>query len=120
MRKLGMHPAERASKLRVLSEPRMDDDANTSGPEARSDALAQGTLTLPGIGELRLVWSERGMVMLALPSRNAQEVAADMVDRGIEAPPFADVPEPYRGVLSAYAAGEPVDPATLPIDLRGT
>jgi O-6-methylguanine DNA methyltransferase len=98
----------------------MDDDANTSGPEERSDALFQGTLTLPGIGELSLVWSERGLVMLALPSRNAQEVAADMVDRGIEPPPFADVPEPYRGVLSAYAAGEPVDPATLPVDLRGT
>jgi O-6-methylguanine DNA methyltransferase len=98
----------------------MDDDANTSELEERSDALSQGTLTLPGIGELRLVWSERGLVMLALPSRDAQELAADMVDRGLEAPPFADVPEPYRGVLSAYAAGAPVDPASLPVDLRGT
>ncbi len=109
-----------ASKLSVLSEPRMDDDANTSVPVGLSDALQQGTLTLPGIGELRLCWSERGLVMLALPSRNAQEVAADMVDRGIEPPPFAEVPEPYRGVLEAYARGEPVDPVSLPVDLRGT
>jgi O-6-methylguanine DNA methyltransferase len=98
----------------------MNDDANTSVPEARSDALWQGTLALPGIGELRLVWSERGLVMLALPSRNAQEVAADMVDRGIEPPPFADVPDPYRSLLEAYAHGAPVDPASLPVDLRGT
>jgi O-6-methylguanine DNA methyltransferase len=115
-----MHPAAKASKLRVLSEPRMNDDANTSAPEERSDALLQGTLVLPGIGELSLVWSERGLVLLALPSRNTQEVAADMVDRGIEPPPFADLPDPYRGLLEAYAQGAPVDPATLPVDLRGT
>jgi O-6-methylguanine DNA methyltransferase len=98
----------------------MNDDANTSAPEERSDALSQGTLALPGIGELRLVWSERGLVMLALPSRSAQDVAEDMVDRGIEPPPFADVPDPYRSLLEAYAHGAPVDPATLPVDLRGT
>jgi O-6-methylguanine DNA methyltransferase len=98
----------------------MNDDANTRAPEERSDALFQGTLVLKGIGELSLVWSERGLVLLALPSRNAQEVAADMVDRGIEPPPFADVPDPYRSLLEAYARGEPVDPATLPVDLRGT
>jgi O-6-methylguanine DNA methyltransferase len=98
----------------------MNDDANTRAPEERSDALFQGTLVLKGIGELSLVWSARGLVMLALPSRNAQEVAADMVDRGIEPPPFADVPDPYRSLLEAYALGAPVDPATLPVDLRGT
>ena len=75
---------------------------------------------LPGLGELRLVWSERGLVMLSLPSRNAAEVAADMVDRGIEPPPFADVPDLYRCPLEDYARGEPVDPALLPVDLRGT
>lgn len=115
-----MHPAARASKLKVVTEPRMPDDANTSPPGVRSDALLQGSLLLPPIGELRLVWSERGLVMLSLPSRDAVELAADMVDRGIEPPPFAEVPEPYRSVLSEYARGAGVDPASLPVDLRGT
>jgi len=43
-----------------------------------------------------------------------------MMDRGIEAPPFAEVPDPYRSVLLAFAAGENVDPVQLPVDLRGT
>jgi len=98
----------------------MFDDANTSGQEARSDGLWQGTLLLPGIGDVSLVWGERGLLMLALPSRSQDELAADMMDRGIEAPPFAEVPDPYRSVLLAFAAGENVDPVQLPVDLRGT
>src|SRR5687768_14498613 len=115
-----MHDAPRASKVRAVSDPRMSDDANTSDEPARSDWLRQGTLLLPGIGEIALVWSERGLLMLSLPSRSREELAADMVDRGIEAPPFAEVPDPYRRVLLAYAAGEEVDPVQLPVDLQGT
>lgn len=98
----------------------MDDDANISEPPARSEGLWQGTLDVPGIGELSLVWSDKGLVMLSLPTRAADDLAADMVDRGIEAPPFADVPDPYRSVLLAYASGQPIDPVQLPVDLRGT
>src|SRR5688572_468201 len=116
-----MQDAVNASKLRAVSDPRiMDDDANIEGPPARSEGLWQGTLDVPGIGELALVWSDKGLVMLSLPTRATDELAADMVDRGIEAPPFADVPDPYRSVLLAYAAGEPIDPVQLPVDLRGT
>jgi O-6-methylguanine DNA methyltransferase len=103
-----------------VSESRIDEDANTSATRERSDGLRQGSLALPRIGELRLVWSARGLVMLALPSRNADEIAADMVDRGIEPPPFDEVPAPYRELLQAYAAGAEVDPRDLPVDLRGT
>jgi O-6-methylguanine DNA methyltransferase len=115
-----MHEALRASKVRAVTDPRMFDDANTSSEPTRSDGLWQGTLSLPGIGEIALVWSERGLLMLSLPSRSLEELAADMVDRGIEAPPFADVPEPYRSVLLAYAEGADIDPVQLPVDLRGT
>lgn len=115
-----MQEALRASKVRAVTDPRMLDDANTSSEPARSDGLWQGTLALPGIGEITLVWSQRGLLMLSLPSRSLEEIAADMVDRGIEAPPFTDVPEPYRSVLLAYARGEDIDPVQLPVDLRGT
>jgi methylated-DNA-[protein]-cysteine S-methyltransferase len=98
----------------------MPDDANISHPRGRSEGLLRGSLTLPRIGELTLVWSANGLVMLALPSRDPSEVAADMVDRGIEPPPFADVPDAYRSLLMAYAQGGPVDPRELPVDLRGT
>lgn len=80
----------------------------------------QGSLRLPRIGELRLVWSPRGLVMLSLPTRAADELAADMVDRGIEPPPEGDVPALYSDLLHAYAEGKDVDPRTLPVDLRGT
>jgi O-6-methylguanine DNA methyltransferase len=92
----------------------MPPDANTSA------GLAQGSLRLRRIGELRLVWSERGLVMLSLPTRSSDELAADMVDRGIESPPEGDVPAQYRELLEAYAGGAEVDPRTLPVDLRGT
>jgi O-6-methylguanine DNA methyltransferase len=98
----------------------MPDDANTSAATVRSEGLLQGLLELPGLGELSLVWSRTGLVMLSLPTRAPHEVAADMVDRGIEPPPVVDVPNPYRELLLAYAAGDEVDPATLPVDMRGT
>jgi methylated-DNA-[protein]-cysteine S-methyltransferase len=115
-----MHPAVKASKLSAVSESRIDEDANTSAARGRSEGLRQGTLPLPHIGELSLVWSPRGLVMLALPSRNADELAADMVDRGLEPPPFDDVPATYRQLLEAYDGGAEVDPRDLPVDLRGT
>jgi O-6-methylguanine DNA methyltransferase len=98
----------------------MSKDANTSTRETRSDGLLRGTLELKGVGELSLVWSPTGLVMLSLPTRAPHEIAADMVDRGIEPPPVADVPNPYRELLLAYAAGEEVDPAALPVDMRGS
>jgi methylated-DNA-[protein]-cysteine S-methyltransferase len=115
-----MHAAPRTSKLNTVSDTRMSTHANTAGGETRSDELLQGTLDLPGVGELSLVWSATGLVMLSLPTRAAHEIAADMVDRGIEPPPLAEVPSPYRDLLLAYAAGDEVDPATLPVDMRGS
>ena len=75
---------------------------------------------LPGIGEVWLAWSARGLLMLSLPDRAPGEVEAEMVDQHIAPPPLADVPAQYAEPLLAYAAGEPVEPATIPVDLRGT
>jgi O-6-methylguanine DNA methyltransferase len=115
-----MHAAPSASKLKTGSDTRMSTNANTSADETRSGALLQGTLDLPGVGVLSLVWSAAGLVMLSLPTRAPHEIAADMVDRGIEPPPVAEVPNPYRDLLLAYAAGDEVDPASLPVDMRGS
>jgi O-6-methylguanine DNA methyltransferase len=77
-------------------------------------------LLLPGIGEVWLAWSARGLLMLSLPGRAPGEVEAEMVDREIAPPPLADVPAEFAEPLLAYAAGDPVEPAALPVDLRGT
>lgn len=98
----------------------MVEQANTFEIARRNASVGQGLLELPGIGELRLAWSDRGLLMLALPSTPSELVEASMVDRGIEAPELSDVPASYADLLLAYAAGEDVEPATLPVDLIGT
>lgn len=75
--------------------------------------LEQAMLAALGLGELHLVWSERGIVSLALPGRSALLPARKAVY-------VPTVPARFREPLEAYFAGEPVDPASLPVDLRGT
>ena len=99
---------------------RMREQATTDAAGAKPSLLGQGMLALPGIGELWLVWSELGLVMLSLPDRAPGEVEADMVDRGLAPPDMADVPARFAEPLLAYAAGEPIDPVCIPVDLRGT
>ncbi len=88
--------------------------------DERSPSLGQGSLALAGIGEIWLAWSAKGLLLLALPDQTAFDIEATMVDRGIEPPPLAEVPACYAEPLERYAAGEAVDPAVLPVDLRGT
>lgn len=89
--------------------------------DERSPSLGQGGLELPGIGEVWLAWSEKGLLLLTLPDEAQVTLAeAAMVDRAVDAPPVRDVPDLYADFLRRYAAGEPVDPADLPVDLRGT
>lgn len=98
----------------------MADQANTFEIARRNASIGQGLLELPGIGEVRLAWSATGLLMLALPGTPPDEIGAAMLDRGIEAPELSDVPARYAECLSAYAAGEPVEPAQLPVELIGT
>ena len=62
------------------TETRMREQATTDPTDAKRPLLGQGMLALPGIGELWLVWSEQGLVMLSLPDRAPGEIEADMVD----------------------------------------
>jgi methylated-DNA-[protein]-cysteine S-methyltransferase len=101
-------------------EARMREQATTAASQAKCPLLGQGLLALPGIGDLWLVWSELGLVMLSLPNHVPGEIEADMVDRGLAPPDLADVPAAFAEPLLAYAAGAPVDPTSLPVDLRGT
>lgn len=98
----------------------MSSHANTHAPDTQTPLLGQGLLHLSGLGDLWLVWSETGLVTLGLPTRVPGEIEAEMADRGLVPPPNADVPALYADLLLAYAAGEPVDPTSLPVDLRGT
>ncbi|MFT3921089.1 MAG: methylated-DNA--[protein]-cysteine S-methyltransferase [Myxococcales bacterium] len=96
-------------------------NADSISPSSeREPALGQGALVLPGLGELWLAWSAKGLLMLSLPGRMPGEIEAAMVDREILPPPLADVPSAYADPLRAYAEGAAVDPASLPVDLRGT
>jgi O-6-methylguanine DNA methyltransferase len=85
-----------------------------------SPSLGQGSLSLPGIGEIWLAWSAKGLLLLSLPEREPGEVEATMVGLGVASPPLADVPAIYAEPLLAYAQGLPIEPASLPVDLRGT
>jgi O-6-methylguanine DNA methyltransferase len=98
----------------------MPEQANTFEIARRNARIGQGFLELPGIGELWLAWGEKGLLMLALPDTSPGEVADAMVDRGVSAPDPVDVPARYAACLLAYAAGDPVDPVTLPVELIGT
>lgn len=98
----------------------MAEQANTFEIARRNASVGQGLLEVPGIGELRLAWSDKGLLMLAFPSTPSELVESAMVDRGIEAPELVEVPAQYADVLLAYGAGEPVEPVELPVELIGT
>src|ERR1700712_1354706 len=106
----------RPRALEHNEETLMPVQANTFEIARRNASIGQGLLELPGIGELRLAWSATGLLMLALPETPPDQVEAAMVDRGIEAPELVEVAALYAHCLLAYAAGEPVEPASLPID----
>lgn len=98
----------------------MESQRTTASGDAKRPLVGQGMLFLPGVGDVWLVWSDEGLVVLALPSRAPGEVEADLADRGLSPPPLADVPAQYAEPLLAYAQGADIDPAMLPVDLRGT
>jgi O-6-methylguanine DNA methyltransferase len=76
-----------------------------------------GYLDVPAVGaRIWLAWSEHGLTRLTWES--AASTATDAL--GPEHPKESEPPEPYRSVLGGYFTGEPVDPATLPVDLEGT
>src|SRR5690606_4515071 len=102
MRWLGAQPqAMLQPRTRTRTHFTMPDHASTSELDARSPSLGQGGIVLPGIGEVWLAWSARGLLMLSLPGQAPGEAEAEMVDRGIDPPPVCEVPELYAKPLLA-------------------
>ncbi len=85
------------------------DDSTRRTRPAEPVVLGRGTLAAAGLGEVTLEWSERGVTRLELLPRAGQAPALD------------PVPPRVASVLTAYFAGEEVDPAReLEVDVVGT
>jgi O-6-methylguanine DNA methyltransferase len=88
----------------------------------RGGGIGEGVIGVGAIdvenasARLWLAWSGEGLTsaIWADASASAREALG-----AIDVAPGA-VPEPYRGVLERYFAGEAVEPATLPVHLQGT
>lgn len=86
-------------------------------PQRRVIPLGCGYLEVPAVSaRVWLAWSERGLTHLTWEGEASTAASA----LGADHPEEGEIPEPYRSVLAGYFAGEPVDPATLPVVLEGT
>lgn len=85
------------------------------------DQPGWGTLDLPRLGRIVLAWSETGLVLLEQRGRDldGERLRRWLPELAPEAAP-GPVPARYAHVLRDYDRGAPVDPACLPVDLRGT
>ncbi len=92
---------------------RIPQDLNTRDDFDQPPLSGQGPFDAAKFGTLWLVWSDVGLVSLGLPG------SPRPFEDGY-GPPVRDVPETFARTLREYFAGEPVDPAELPADLRGT
>jgi O-6-methylguanine DNA methyltransferase len=80
-------------------------------------ALGAGALEVPAAqARFWLSWTARGLCLAHWSSAQASIAEA----LGADHPPQSEIPEPYRGVLQSYFAGDAVEPSTLPVDLHGT
>jgi O-6-methylguanine DNA methyltransferase len=96
----------------------MTRQANTRLQPDQAPIVGRGVLDVPGWEPLELGWSDLGLVWLSLIQgrrawRGALGVGAGQVS-------VADVPKPYRDILLAYFAGEQVEVASVPVDMRGS
>lgn len=84
------------------------------------ELIGQGALALPGFGELWLMWTEVGLAVVGLPSREPGSLEQELADRGWQPPERCEVPAQYAEPLLAFVSGQGVDPASVPVDLFGT
>jgi len=126
--KAGIHLAVRASLppfrwrrsrgAHRLAAARERNYSSIHGYERRT-RLLEYCLVASAFGPIGLLWSEAGLVRLALPDREAS--AQDWLLRGVEAAE-ADPPatlEPGIVKLQRYFAGVRVDLSDIPVDLTG-
>jgi len=93
---------------------------NQDNHDDASDQPGWGLLELPRLGLLALAWSARGLVRIA---QGATVLDRDALVRRLpESSQLSASPVParYAEPLLGYDRGDPVDPAEIPVDLRGT
>jgi O-6-methylguanine DNA methyltransferase len=80
-----------------------------------------GSLDLDRLGRLWLAWSARGLVLLDQKDRrfSREALARWLPELGADDAP-SEMPARFADALRAYDRGEPIDPARIPVDLRGT
>src|SRR5690349_8080867 len=77
-----------------------------------------GTIAVPAVdAALWLAWRPTGLC--ALSWLEADSDPSLVFGQGLPRA-TTEVPEPYASGLASYLAGDPFDPATLPVDLEGT
>jgi O-6-methylguanine DNA methyltransferase len=84
--------------------------------------LKSGRLRVANRGSIKnlwLIWSKAGLLAVAWTEAELGRCAR-RVAGGAGALEPAAIPERFAGVLRRYFVGEPVDPARLPVDMRGT
>ncbi len=113
-RKLGEQDVAIRNKTTAIENRIMPDKSTTTDPvDQLAPLMGRGPLQAHGLGPLWLVWSDVGLVRLTLPDRPKPFI-------GGEGPTTLTVPDLFSEPLDGYFRGEPVDLATLPVDLRGT
>lgn len=81
-------------------------------PVDDSPITGQGCLNIPNLPQLSLAWSKRGLVAVSFKPLNA------LLD--VSSTAVAPVPDEYARPLMHYFSGEPVNPALLRVDMRGS
>ena len=109
--------ARRGTFPRVGMAKETQKPAKTEAPgEPLPQVLGAGQIAVPALpAVLWLAWTAKGLCFLHWADAGSErpaEIAKDV--------PLAEIPALYADTLGRYLAGEPVDPVTLPVDLRGT
>lgn len=71
------------------------------------------------VKNLWLMWNETGLLAVAWTEAELGRQLGRL-GKGAKAGGKAAVPERFAGLLRRYFAGDPVEPARLPVDMRGT
>ena len=82
--------------------------------------MGVGVLDTPVIGPLWIAWVDEGIAMLRFGREPASAAELERWMPGLGEIPERPIPEPIRDALGRYFAGEPIDPATLPVRIGGT
>ncbi len=85
-----------------------------AGPAVGVRLVGWARIDAPGLGPVRIAWSDVGIAAVELPRgpRGDEWPAIDAPERPLRTD--------WADLLRRYFAGENVDPATLPVDLHGS